>query len=118
MLLRLLFLLPGLAAGLGCFGQDSAWRGVDSCGRVARIDSGGKLGGGGRRTARVDTGGERRVSNLDQMVVTGVSKAMRVRESPLAIAVVTGRQLDRSADNTVIDAIVGRSACLKVIRSF
>jgi hypothetical protein len=110
MLLRLLFLLPGLAAGLGCFAQDSTGRGIDSCGRVAGIDSGGKLGNGGRRAARVDTGGERRVSNLDQVVVTGVSKAMRVRESPLAIAVVTGRQLDRSADNTVIDAIVGRVA--------
>ena len=55
-----------------------------------------------------DTVVEPKFSSLDQVVVTGVSKAMRVRESPLAIAVVTERQLDRSADNTVIDAIVGR----------
>lgn len=65
----------------------------------------------------VDTSHEPKVSQLDQVVVTGVSKAMRVRESPLAIAVVTSRQFDRSAENTVVDAIVGRVPGFAVVKT-
>ena len=64
-----------------------------------------------------DTSREPKVSQLDQVVVTGVSKAMRVRESPLAIAVVTGRQFDRSAGNTAVDALVSRIPGFAVVKT-
>jgi len=89
---RLFLLAAGVVAGMGLFAQD-------------------------RRATRVDSGGEKRVSVLDQVVVTGASKAMRVREIPLAIQVVTGRQLDRSADNNVIDAIAGRVAGFAAVKT-
>ena len=89
---RLILLAAGLVAGMDLFAQD-------------------------RGAAGVDSGGGKRVSVLDQVVVTGASKAMRVREIPLAIQVVTGKQLDRSVDNNVIDAIAGRVAGFAAVKT-
>src|SRR5579871_6509126 len=58
-----------------------------------------------------------KVGKLDSVVVTGVSRAMRVRESPLAIAVVGGRQLDRSAENTALDALTGSVPGLAMVKT-
>ncbi len=44
-------------------------------------------------------------SILNEVVVTGSSRATRIKENPLAIALVTAKQIDQSAENNVIDAV-------------
>jgi iron complex outermembrane receptor protein len=55
--------------------------------------------------AQVDTVPERGFSQLGEVVVTGVSRATTIRESPLAMEAVSGRQIERTSAPNVIDAI-------------
>ncbi len=48
----------------------------------------------------------RRIQNvLNEVVVTGSSKATRIKENPLAISLVSAKQIDQSSANNVIDAV-------------
>ena len=44
-------------------------------------------------------------SNLNEFVVTGVSKATLIRENPLAMETISPKQIDQTIDNNLIDAI-------------
>ena len=44
-------------------------------------------------------------SALDEVVVTGVARATRIRENPLAMEGVPPKQIEQTSENNVIDAI-------------
>ncbi|NCD68678.1 TonB-dependent receptor [Mucilaginibacter agri] len=45
-------------------------------------------------------------SNLNEVVVTGASRATEVRKSPIPVAVMTKKMMDQNVNNNLIDAIV------------
>lgn len=45
-------------------------------------------------------------SLLDEVVVTGMASATRIRQSPLPIELVQGKQLEQSTQNNIVDAVV------------
>jgi iron complex outermembrane receptor protein len=45
-------------------------------------------------------------SKLNEVIVTGVSRATEVRKNPVPIAVMTKKDMDRHVNNNIIDAIV------------
>src|SRR5882757_5130740 len=58
-----------------------------------------------------------RVSELDRVVVTGVSRATLIRESPLAMITVSRKEIERSSASNVIDAIAARAPGFAVVRT-
>ena len=48
---------------------------------------------------------EKEASELNQVVISGVSKTTLIRENPLAVESVSARQIDQSSEPNVIDAI-------------
>ncbi|HTR29718.1 MAG TPA: TonB-dependent receptor [Puia sp.] len=54
---------------------------------------------------QVDVVMERASSQLNEVIVTGVSRATAIRESPLAMEAVSGKQIEQTAAPNVIDAI-------------
>lgn len=55
--------------------------------------------------AQTDTS-QVKVSNLNEVVVTGVSRGTVLRKSPVPIVVLSKRAMDQNANNNLIDAIV------------
>jgi len=55
--------------------------------------------------AQTDTS-QVKVSNLNEVVVTGVSRGTVLRKSPVPIAVLSKRAMDQNTNNNLIDAIV------------
>jgi len=48
---------------------------------------------------------EKDISELNQVIVTGVSKATLIRENPMAMVSVSQKQIEQTSENNVIDAI-------------
>jgi len=66
---------------------------------------------------RVEVVLEAGISELDQVVVTGVSRATLLRENPLAMRAVSKRDIEQSATSNVIDAIAGKAPGLMVVKT-
>ncbi len=49
---------------------------------------------------------EEDLSKLDEVVVTGVSRATAVRKNPIPIAVIGKREMNMNVNNNIIDAII------------
>ncbi len=45
-------------------------------------------------------------SGLDEVVVTGVSRATAIRKNPVSIAVISKKEMDINANNNIIDAVL------------
>lgn len=54
---------------------------------------------------------------LGEVVVTGVSKATLIRESPMAMEAVSTRQIDQSAESNTIDAIAKNAPGLQTVKT-
>lgn len=46
------------------------------------------------------------ISKLNEVIVTGVSRATEVRRNPIPIAVIGKKEMDRNVNNNIIDAII------------
>ena len=46
------------------------------------------------------------VNNLSELVVTGVSRATELRKSPVAIAVISKKEMDLNVNNNIVDAVL------------
>ena len=46
------------------------------------------------------------VNNLSEVVVTGVSRATELRKSPVAIAVISKKEMDLNVNNNIVDAVL------------
>jgi len=49
---------------------------------------------------------EEQRSRLDEVIVTGVSRAMALRKNPVPVDVVTKKEMDINANNNIIDAVL------------
>ncbi|HZY37824.1 MAG TPA: TonB-dependent receptor [Mucilaginibacter sp.] len=56
-------------------------------------------------------------NQLNEVVVTGVSKATLIRENPLAMEAVSTKQIDQSAESNVIDAIAKNAPGLQTVKT-
>jgi outer membrane receptor protein involved in Fe transport len=56
-------------------------------------------------------------NSLNEVVVTGVSKATLIRENPLAIEAVSTKQIDQSAESNLIDAIAKNAPGLQTVKT-
>lgn len=54
---------------------------------------------------------------LDQVIITGVSRMTKMRENPISTVRISSQQLDLSADNNVIDALVAYTPGLNVVKT-
>jgi outer membrane receptor protein involved in Fe transport len=70
----------------------------------------------GRQTV-IDIELEKGVSELDQVVVTGVSKATLIRENPLAMEAVTSKDIEQTTSDNVIDAIAAHAPGFSVVKT-
>lgn len=61
---------------------------------------------GGEQTTALVISLEAELSKLEEVVVTGVSRATAVRKNPVPIAVIGRREMNRNVNNNIIDAIV------------
>ncbi|HVU94054.1 MAG TPA: TonB-dependent receptor [Puia sp.] len=66
---------------------------------------------------RVEVVLERVLTELDEVVVTGVSRAMSIRESPLAMKTVSTKDIEQSSAANVIDAISAHAPGLAVVKT-
>lgn len=67
-------------------------------------------------THRISTGpGD--TSVLNQVVVTGVSKATRIRENPLPVQVVSTRQIEQTTEANIIDALSKNAQGLDAVKT-
>ena len=55
--------------------------------------------------------------NLNEIVVTGVSKATLIRENPISIINVSSKSLDKSAESNIIDALVKNVPGLNAVKT-
>ena len=103
------------AQGSGAPAQDSAAVLRDSA-SVPR-DSAGAL----RRSAVVlhNSSGFLRDSAdmLNEVVVTGVAKAISIRQNPIAIAIVSSKNIDRTIEPNIIDALVKNVPGLNAVKT-
>ncbi|MBA3830174.1 MAG: TonB-dependent receptor [Taibaiella sp.] len=60
---------------------------------------------------------EKEASELNEIVVTGVSKATRIKENPLAVEIVSTKQIEQSVENNVIDAISKNAPGLQTVKT-
>src|SRR5450631_2876174 len=60
---------------------------------------------------------ERDASELNQVVVTGVSKATLLRENPLPVEVVSTRQIEQTTETNVIDALSKNAQGLDAVKT-
>ncbi len=58
-----------------------------------------------------------RGEQLNEMVVTGVSKATRIRETPLNVAFVSSRAIARENESNIMDALVKNVPGLNVVKT-
>lgn len=56
-------------------------------------------------------------NRLNEVVVTGVSKATLIRENPLAMEAASTKQIDQSAENNTIDAIAKNAPGLQTVKT-
>jgi len=56
-------------------------------------------------------------NQLNEVVITGVSKATLIRENPLAMEAVSAKQIDQSAENNTIDAIAKYAPGLQTVKT-
>jgi outer membrane receptor protein involved in Fe transport len=56
-------------------------------------------------------------NSLNEVVVTGASKATLIRENPLAMEAVSTKQIDQSAESNVIDAIAKNAPGLQTVKT-
>lgn len=54
---------------------------------------------------------------LNEVVVTGVSKATRVRENPVAIVTISAKAIEQSAENNIIDVLVKNAPGLNAVKT-
>lgn len=67
--------------------------------------------------ATLDIGLQADENKLNEVIVTGVSKATLIRENPLAMEAVSTKQIDQSAESNVIDAIAKNAPGLQTIKT-
>ncbi|MFI5156009.1 MAG: TonB-dependent receptor [Chitinophagales bacterium] len=60
---------------------------------------------------------EQALVSLSEVVVTGVSKATLIRESPVSIAVVSSQTIDRTIEPNIIDALAKNVPGLNVVKT-
>jgi outer membrane receptor protein involved in Fe transport len=60
---------------------------------------------------------EKGVESLNQVVVTGVSKATLIRENPLAMETVSNRQIEQTSADNVIDAIAAHAPGFEAVKT-
>jgi len=68
-------------------------------------------------TSRGKTMDPVKFSELNQAVVTGVSKATLIRENPLPVQVISTRQIEQTAGNNVIDALSKNALGLDAVKT-
>ncbi len=54
---------------------------------------------------------------LDEVVVTGVSKAMLMRQNPVAVSMVTSQMIDRANESNIIDALAKNTPGLRTLKT-
>jgi iron complex outermembrane recepter protein len=54
---------------------------------------------------------------LNEVVVTGVSKGILIRENPVAIETISRKQIERTSENNVIDAIAKNAPGLQTVKT-
>ena len=127
MLLKFYFASLIAFLALGAAAQDSAGATGAAQGHGDTVRS--ALGHGGAAgpalgrtgaTAHADTTTdslEKKRIDLDQIVVTGVSRATLIRENPLAMEAVSTKQLDQTAATNVIDAIAQHAPGFEAVKT-
>ena len=55
--------------------------------------------------------------SLDEVVVTGVSKATLIRENPIAIAIVSPKQIEQTNESNIIDVLVKNVPGLNAVKT-
>ncbi|MDR3694196.1 TonB-dependent receptor [Mucilaginibacter sp.] len=60
---------------------------------------------------------EKEATELNEVVITGVSKATSIRENPLAMEAVSTKQIEQSAESNVIDAIAKNAPGLQTVKT-
>jgi len=58
-----------------------------------------------------------KTSNLDEVVVTGATRATLIRENPISITPVSGKQIERTAESNIIDVLVKNVPGLKAVKT-
>lgn len=56
-------------------------------------------------------------SSLDEVVVTGATRASLIRENPISITPVSAKQIERSAESNIIDVLVKNVPGLKAVKT-
>src|SRR5579872_7125925 len=69
------------------------------------------------RQTELDVELEKDVSEMNQVIVTGVSKATVIRENPLAMEAVTSKDIEQTATNNVIDAIAAHAPGFTAVKT-
>ena len=59
----------------------------------------------------------RNISTLNEVVVSGVSKATLLRENPVVVVAVSGQQIDACTENNVIDAIAKNAPGFEAVKT-
>lgn len=65
----------------------------------------------------LNIGLEKDASTLNQVVVTGVSRATRIRENPLAMVSVSSREIEQTSSANVIDAIAAHAPGFEAVKT-
>jgi iron complex outermembrane receptor protein len=60
---------------------------------------------------------EEDVSALDEVVITGVSKATTVKENPASIAIISPKAIEKAAENNIIDVLVKNVPGLNAVKT-
>ena len=55
--------------------------------------------------------------NLDEIVITGTTRAALIRENPIAITSVSAKQIERTAESNIIDVLVKNVSGLKAVKT-
>lgn len=56
-------------------------------------------------------------TNLDEIVITGTTRATLIRENPIAITPVSAKQIERTAESNIIDVLVKNVPGLKALKT-
>ncbi|MCZ2102696.1 MAG: TonB-dependent receptor [Chitinophagales bacterium] len=55
--------------------------------------------------------------NLDEIVITGTTRATLIRENPIAITPISAKQIERTAESNIIDVLVKNVPGLKAVKT-
>ena len=60
---------------------------------------------------------ENNSQSLEEIVITGVSSATKIRENPLAISTISAKQIDLTPRSNIMDALVANTPGLNVVKT-